>query len=326
MKALLIDNAEGLDGARIGDTPEPTPSEGHVVIDIKAAGVNPADWKIMERGHPDWVFPKVTGLDAAGIVSTVTEGVERLQPGDRVFFHSSFIALGAYAERMVAREIAVSKMTDGLTFEQAAAIPTAGETAYMALCDRLRVGAEHTVLIQAAAGGLGGFAVQLAKRAGATVVGTCSRENADHVIGLGADFVIDYRFEDVALRVMELTDGRGVDAVLDTLGPETAAAAIPLLAYEGHLFCCVGLPDFPKLEPLPRGIQISDILLGAAHLRQEPRALRRLSEMGEIMGEMIVQGELSPMIEDVVSFDRIKNALERSRSGHQRGKLVIVMD
>lgn len=325
MKALLIKAIGALDAVEIGDAPKPSPGPGQLLIETRAVGINPADWKIVGMGAPGWAFPKVAGLDAAGVVVGLGGGVAGFALGDRVVFHSSFGVLGAYAEFCVAADTVCAKLPDGLSFEQAAAMPTAGYTAYQAIIDRFRTTAGDTILVHAAAGGLGGFAVQLAKRRGATVLATCSDANVDFVRALGADHCIDYRREEIGGRVGAITQGRGVDAVLNTISPQVGAEAIPMLAFQGKLACCTGLPDFTDLQPLPRGIEIHDIALGAAYAHADDRALRRMAQYGQDLGAMIAAGEIDPMIQDVLPFDQIVDALERSKTGHQRGKLVVTL-
>jgi NADPH:quinone reductase-like Zn-dependent oxidoreductase len=312
-----------LDALRITEIAPPTPGPGELLINVQAAGVNPADWKIVERGFPGWVFPKAVGLDAAGIVAAVGARVSGFAPGDRVYYHGSFAGLGAYADVAVAPSHVVAKLPDAVSFEAAAAIPTAGFTAFQVIEDRFRLGAGDVVLIHAGAGGVGGIAIQLAKRRGATVITTCSATNASHVRRLGADHVIDYQTEDIARRVAALTHGRGADAIIDTVGPAVGSQAVGMLAFQGCLACCVGLPDLAPLQPLPRGIQIVDVALGWAYVANDLRAQQRLAHYGREMARLVEEGAVDPMIAEVVSFDRAIDALKRSKSGRQRGKLVI---
>lgn len=323
MKAVLMKQSGSLDDLYIGDMREPAPGPGELAINVRAAGVNPADWKIIERGFAGWTFPKAIGLDAAGVVAAVGAGVTGFAPGDRVYYHGSFAGLGAYAEQVVTRSNVVAKLPDSLSFEFAAAIPTAGFTAFQVIEDRFRVGRQDVVLIHAGAGGVGGIAIQLVKRRGATVITTCSADNAAYVRRLGADHHVDYAREDVATRVAELTRGRGVNAILDTVGPSVGAKAIAMLAFQGYLACCVGLPDLTSLQPLPRGVQIADIALGWAYLSGDMRAQARLAHYGREMAQLVSYGVVDPMIAEVIEFDQAIEALKRSKSGRQRGKLVI---
>ncbi len=323
MRALLISEPGSLDGTDFGEVPTPEPGPDEILINVQAAGVNPADWKIIEMGMTNWALPKVAGLDAAGTIATLGEAVDGFSVGDRVVFHSSFARLGAYAEQAVAPAHVVSRLPERLSVEQAAAMPTAGYTAYQVIEDRFQPSAKDTVLIHAAAGGVGGFAVQLAKRRGAEVLATCSSANFDFVKKLGADHCIDYRNEDVGQRVVELTDGRGADAILNTLSPKIGAEALPMLAFQGQLACCTGLPDFTPLQPLPRGIRIYDISLGGAYGAGDRRAQSRMAEYGHALGALIADGEIDPMIEEILPFQKTMEALKRNKTGHQRGRLII---
>ncbi len=326
MKALVIDRKGSLDELRFADIAEPVAAAGDLVIAVKAAGVNPADWKIVHMGHPAWASPQAMGLDAAGVVTAVGPGVEGFSPGDRVYYHGSFATLGAYAEKVRVPALAVSHLPEAVSFTAAAAVPTAGYTAYMVVVDRFRLGPEDVVLVHAGAGGVGGFAIQLARRLGARVLTTCSAENAGHVLALGAEVAIDYRGEDVGARVAALTGGRGVDAILDTIGPAVGVKAVPMLAFQGRLACVAQLPDLGALQPLPRGIQLFDISLGGAFAAKDRRAQRRMAEIGDAMARLLADGEIDPMVAEMLPFERTVEALRRSREGHLRGKLVITMD
>lgn len=323
MKAVLMRQAGSLDSLFMGEIATPVPRAGELLIDVAAAGVNPADWKIVERGFPGWTFPKAIGLDAAGTVAEVGPGVSGFAPGDRVYYHGSFAGLGAYAQQVVAPAHVVARLPDAVPFEVAAAIPTAGFTAYQVIEERFRPSQGDFVLVHAGAGGVGGMAIQLAKCRGAKVIATCSPRNADHVRALGADHTIDYRVEDVAQRVTDITGGRGADSILDTVGPSVGAAAIGMLAFQGSLACCVGLPDFGSLPPLPRGIQIFDIALGWAYVVGDRRAQARLAHYGREMGSLVDEGRVRPEVSQVFGFDRAIEALAANRAGRHRGKLVI---
>jgi len=324
VKALLIEKPGSLDNLKLGEIPRPDPGPRDVLIRVHAAGVNPADWKIVERGVDSWALPIPAGLDAAGIVTSVGSEVADFAVGDRVCYHGSWLGLGAYAEYAAAPSHVVAKLPDGVSFEQAAVIPTAGYTAMLAIDDVMRPGPDDTILIHAGAGGLGGFAIQLAKRRGACVIVTCSAENNAFVTGLGADYAIDYRNDDVTARVRELTAGRGVDAVLDTIGTQQVRAeAIGMLAFQGWLLMFNGVPNFTELPQMPRGMRIADIALGAAYVAGDARAQRRMAHYGEAMAALIASNEIDPMIEHIYSFEQAVDALRRNRTGHQRGRVVI---
>lgn len=326
MKGVRILKAGSLDDLDFGTLPEPAPAADELLIAVKAAGINPADWKIIERGFEGWTFPKAAGLDAAGIVLKAGAETSGFREGDRVFYHSRFATLGSFAERAVIPHHVVAKMPVGLSFAAAAALPTAGFTAYQVIEERFRLNDRSLVLIHAGAGALGGMAIQLAKRRGAKVITTCSPNNNEWVTTLGADYVIDYHTCNIGEEVRRISSGRGVDAVLDAIGPPAGEDAIDILAFQGHLACCVGLPDFSKIGELPRGIQISDIALGWAYLRDDRRAQERLAYYGEQLGTLVAQGEINPMIMSTIRPEQIIDALHHVKTGKVRGKIVAVFD
>ena len=327
MKALAFHKPGALDQLHLRDMPVPEPGEGEVLIRVHAAGINPADWKIVEMGVDTWRFPMIAGLDASGTVERTGPGVDGWKQGDRVVYHGSFQRLGAFAEFTAQSAHVLARLPHAVTFEQAAAMPTAGYTAYQAIEEVLRPRPEDTILVHAGAGGLGGYAIQLAKLRGATVFTTCSAANADYVRSLGADAAIDYTNVNTVVTVRELTHGRGVDAVLETIGTvRNRQDALDMLAFQGWLLLFNGLPDFSKLGPLSRGIRICDIALGAVYIAGDKQAQTALARYGEALGKLVAEGTISTMIEDVVSLEDAGKALARNRAGHQRGRLVVTLN
>jgi NADPH:quinone reductase-like Zn-dependent oxidoreductase len=322
MRALVLDRLGPPSALRLAEAADPQPGPGELRIAVRAAGLNPADYKIMERGAPGWAFPKVAGLDCAGEVEALGPGVSGFAVGDRVATKSSFVRLGAYAERFAGPAHVVWKLPDGVSFEAAAALPTAGLTAYQVVHRRLRLKAGETVVVVGAAGGVGGFTVQLAKLAGCEVIAVASAANHTVVTRLGAAHAVDYRPEDVAERVKALTGGRGADAVVDVVGPESAGAGLDMLAHGGALACVAGVPKPERLAAFPRGVSVHDIALGFAFVRADRAAESDLAAMGVELVKLVAAGALDPQVSEVVAFDDIPAALERLAGRHVRGKIV----
>jgi NADPH:quinone reductase-like Zn-dependent oxidoreductase len=194
MKAVVMHETGGPEVLRREDVDAPEPDDGEVLIRVRAASVNPIDWKY-RRGYADKAVPAVLGEDAAGTVEV--SRADGYAEGDEVF---GFVSSGGYAELATASAGAVARKPDGVSSEQAAAIPVAGITAWQALFDRGGLQSGQTALVAGAAGGVGHFAVQFAKQAGARVVGTGSTRNREFVLGLGADDYVDYTEQDAAER------------------------------------------------------------------------------------------------------------------------------
>lgn len=213
-----------------GDLPDPVAGRGDVLVDVHAASVNAADWK-MRRGSyaPVAHFPYVLGRDFSGVVAALGEGVTEFEVGEPVFGVCDVGQEGAYAEKIAIRAAIVARKPDSLSHAQCAALALAGITAIVSLEDTLQLARGETILVQGGAGGVAGFAIQLAKHLGAYVITTASASNHDYVRSLGADQIIDYHREDFARKVS------GCDAVLETVGAEVAVKSFSVLRPGGRI-------------------------------------------------------------------------------------------
>jgi NADPH:quinone reductase-like Zn-dependent oxidoreductase len=194
-------------------------------------------------------------------------------------------------------------------------------TAYQALVRRLHVKSGQSILVQAGAGGVGGFAIQIAVQAGASVITTASAANHDYVRSLGAEAAIDYRHEQVHERVMAWSGGRGVDAVVDTVSGASATAGTRMLAFGGAIACIAGLPDFAQVS-FQKAISIHQIALGGAYFQGDRRDQADLAHMGEEMIAMVADGRIDPLVSEVIDFEDIPSGLEELRGRHVHGKIV----
>src|SRR5262245_27410364 len=196
MKAAFIERHGGPEVLKYGDLPDPTAAPGEVVIDIAAASVNGADWKVRAGDYKQSKFPYVLGRDFSGVIGAVGAGVQDLRVGDAVFGVCEAGQEGAYAEKIAVKAAIVANKPAGVSHVNAAALALTGLTALSAIEDTLKLKRGETILIQGGAGGVAGFAIQLAKHIGAHVITTTSAANRDYVRGLGADEVIDYNAKD----------------------------------------------------------------------------------------------------------------------------------
>jgi NADPH:quinone reductase len=306
----------------IGEAPEPQPGAGQIRVKVAAIGLNPVDYKLAGRGNPAWLYPHILGLDVAGTVDTLgSEDTGPHQVGDRVYYHGDLTRPGGYAELAVTTAHTAAAIPDGVDFAAAAAIPCAGLTAYQGLVRRLRVQAGQTVWVQGGAGGVGGYGIQICRALGATVITTASAENHDHVTGLGADYVIDYNTQDVVARILEITDGRGVDAVQAAVDTTTADQAVAALAFGGALSCIAGLPALSD-ETFARAISLHKISLGAAHFSNNRQAQCDLAKMAQEMITLVSEGRIDAMVEQRISLDQVPEGLAQLQTRHVRGKIV----
>jgi NADPH2:quinone reductase len=314
MRAMVTPRFGGTDLFEERDVERPVPGAGEVLVRVMAAGTNPVDAKFRAEGDSIGLeAPIVLGADVSGIVEEVGSGVTDLAPGDEVYYTPEVFgprSNGAYAEYHVAPAGIVAKKPASLSHEEAAAVPLAGGTAYEAMVRRLGVRVGETVLIHGGAGGVGSFAVQIAKAAGARVLATAGPDNQKALQELGADVTIDYQGQDVTEVALEETGGVGVDAVFDAVGGGTIVDSIPATKPFGRLATILGAQG--DLTPL---YQKNQTLYGVFLTRERARL--------EELGELIERGQVRPFVAEVLPLGEVGKAHERLDSGHGRGKVVL---
>ncbi|MET8977915.1 zinc-binding dehydrogenase [Streptomyces sp. NPDC004539] len=324
MRALVLDRPGTCDTLREAELPVPEPGPGQVRVRVEACGLNPSDYQRAAYGIPEWEWPAVLGLDVVGVIEALGDGVTHVGVGQRVAYSGDIRVRGGFAEYTVTDSAALALVPEGLEPAKAAALPSAGLTAYQAVVRRLRVGEGDTVLITGGAGGVGGFAVQLASHRGARVLATEAAANTDHVKALGADEVLDFRNDDIPSRVRELTGGRGLYAVVDTIGPDSATANLKLLAHGGGLAAVAGRPDLTAVPPFGMAPSVHEIALGAAYTVGDDRSRRQLSTMlTELLG-LAAEGRIDPMLSRTVALEDVPAALVELSGRGVRGKVVHV--
>jgi NADPH:quinone reductase-like Zn-dependent oxidoreductase len=284
-----------------GELPDPAPAAGEALVAVHAASVNAADWKMRAGQYGASIsFPHVPGRDFAGVV---VEGAGDFKPGDAVFAVCEVPREGAYAERIAIRESIVARKPEKLTHVQCAAVALAGLTAMVSLEETLKLKRGETILIHGGAGGVGGFAVGLAKHLGARVIATASAANHDYVRSLGANEVIDYRAQDFTRRVA------GVDAVFDTAGGDVTTRSFAVLRSGGRL-ATVAAGASASASPRP------DVTSLRPNVKRERRSLQRVTEL-------VTSGAVP--LPEIVEYPLAKaaEAHRLSEVRHLRGKLVL---
>ncbi|MCC6613203.1 MAG: zinc-binding dehydrogenase [Anaerolineae bacterium] len=325
MKALVIDHPGSACDWRLSDLPEPQPLPGEVLVRVHAVGLNPADYKIAEWGNPAWKYPHVMGLDVAGTIAAIGEGVSGWQIGDAVYYHGDFTRRGGFAEYATIPAHTIAPMPKTLSFAEAASVPCSGFAAYQGLFHKLTLKPGSNVLIEGGAGGVGSYAIQLAAHARTRVLTTTSARNRDYVRSLGAHDVIDYQAEDVAARVMALTGGRGVDVILNAVSQATTTADLELLAFGGHLVCVDSLPDLSKVRPFAKALSIHEIALGVAYLSGDRRAQEELAQIGRELGALLDAGSVRSALSRIIGLADVPDAFDEMAGRHVRGKMVALL-
>jgi NADPH:quinone reductase-like Zn-dependent oxidoreductase len=315
MKTIAINDFGGRDKLQLIDLPVPEVREGEILVKVNAAGVNPVDWKIREGYIKDlfpYEFPIILGWDAAGIVEQTGPEMTRFKEGDEIFAYcrKPIVHGGAYAEYIVLQEEHAAIKPKNITFEEAASIPLAALTAYQSLFKAAKINQGETILIHAAAGGVGGFGVQLAKDHGAVVWATASGGNKEYVIDLGASQVVDYTQEDFGEAIRSQYPD-GVDVVFDCVGGEVLQKSAEIVKEGGRRITIVD--DHT-------GLSRTDIHKEFVFVAPNSAQLTELALMVE-------QGRLRTHLSQVFPFglEETRKAHELSESGHIRGKMVLVL-
>ncbi len=303
MKAAYTEEAGGPEKIQVGELPQPVPEHDQVLIRNHAAGTGPWDWKMLAGAWRPLEFPHVPGLEAAGVVERAPAG-SGLKPGDEVFGGVS----GGYAEYVISDPDRLALKPEKLSFEEAAGLVVGAVTAYEGLIDRVNLRAGETVLIDGASGGVGTAAVQIAVAVGARVYGVCSAPNHEFVKSLGAVEVFDYNRPNWSEAVREAVPS-GVDVLFDAVGGDTAAQALKAVKDGGRAaMIAFPMPDNPDQG---RGIKVESFAATTNRARLE--AIAKLVEGGKLRAE----------IQEAMPLAEARAALEKVRTGHTRGKIVL---
>jgi NADPH:quinone reductase-like Zn-dependent oxidoreductase len=321
MKAIVYHHYGPPDVLRFEEIEKPAPGDDEVLIKVRAASVNPLDWHFV-RGTPSFArlfmglrkpkSPRM-GRDVSGLVEAVGRNVVQLKPGDAVFGTCS----GAFAEYACAPESTLARNPQDVTFEQAASAPIAGLTALQALRDKARVQPGQSVLINGAAGGVGTFAMQMAKYFGAEVTGVCSTRNVEMILSLGADHAIDYTREDVT------RGDRRYDSILECFGNLSFSACRKILTPRGvYIGVGGGGPDNSGMAMLA-GIFKSMVLSWFGNQKSIGILARSNPADLNVIGELMQARKVTPVIDRRYQLSEVPEAIRYLEKGHARGKVVI---
>lgn len=332
MRAATLSRYGGPEVVSITDQPMPAVGPNDVRIQVKAASVNPLDFKLREGKAKlilPYTLPLTLGNDLSGVVESVGPQVKGFTPGDEVYVRLAKSRIGAFAEYACADASLVAPKPRNLTHEEAASIPLIGLTTWQALLELGNLQPGQRVFIQAGAGGIGSFAIQLAHLKGAHVITTTSPKNAALVRELGADEVIDYtsqRFEDVL---------KDVELVYDTLGGDALNKSFQVLKKGGMVVSISALPDFATARALNVNVALASVM-GLLSLPLAVRAwshgvhyrylfMRPDGEQLRLITPLLESGQIKPLIDKVYPLEQTREALAHVESGRSRGKVIVAV-
>ena len=308
--AAYIDDFGGVENVKIGEVELPEPGEGEVRVRIQTAGVNPVDAGIVQGyldGRLPHHFPLIPGWDLSGVVEKCGFGARRFEPGDAVYAYARRpeVQWGTFAENTVIPESYLSKKPESISYEEAGAIPLVGLTAYQSLYEAGNLQGDQTVLILGASGGVGTFAVQLAKARGANVIGIASEKNHPYMKDLGADETITYEDTDIAKAVLDITS-EGVDLIFDCTRGDTLGKSLQ------------ALKDGGKLVSITKSNPDIDSSVEFEYVFVEPNS-KQLDHLRELVDERKIDVPISKTF----SLDQTAEALKQIQTLHTKGKIVI---
>ena len=322
MRAVVVDRWLEPGELTVSELPDPEAGPGRLLVEVEAAGCNFFDILMVQGKYqvkPG--FPFVPGAEVAGIVREVGPGVEGFEVGDRVFASAG---LGGFAELAVAPARATWRLPEGMSFAEGAAFPIIYPTSYAGLVHRARLAAGETLLVHAAAGGVGIAAVQIGKALGARVIATAGgAEKLDVARKAGADVVIDYRENDFVEAVKEATDGRGADVIYDSVGGDVFDRSLKCIAWNGRLlvigFAGGRIPEVKANRILLKNIAVVGLHWGA-HAQHQPELI---DEVFERLFELYEQGGVRPVIYGTYPLERVAEALSDLGSRRTWGKVIV---
>jgi NADPH:quinone reductase-like Zn-dependent oxidoreductase len=326
MKAIVYTEYGSPDVLELTEVEKPAPNDDEVLLKVHAASVNPADWHLL-RGMPYIARlqlglrkpnDRVLGCDVAGQVEAVGKNVTMLQPGDEVFGSPFMHGFGAFAECVCVSEDLLAPKPATLSFEQAAAVPLAALTALQGLRDHGRIEAGHKVLIVGASGGVGTFAVQIARSFDAEVSGVCSTRNVEMVRSLGADHVIDYTQEDFT------QSGKNYDLIFQLAGTRSPSECRRALTSEGTLVLSSGESDGRWIGPVDRIIKAL-VLSPFVSEKMASFTVKPNKEDLQFLKQLIEAGTLTPVIDRTYPLSEVPEAIRYLEEGHAQGKVVITV-
>jgi NADPH:quinone reductase-like Zn-dependent oxidoreductase len=309
MRAVRQDTLGGTEVLQLVETTRPTPNATEILVEVRAAGVNPIDWKIRQDGY--WLTPPFgLGWDVSGVVAAVGPGETRFTVGDEVFGLPSFPAPGGgYAEYVVAPSRHFARKPTSLDHVAAAALPMAGSTAWQALVDVAKLREGQRVLIHAAAGGVGHLAVQIAKSLGAHVIGTATAAKHEVLRSLGADELVDYTAGDFVEVV------RNVDVVLDLIGGDYEDRSLRTLR-QGGLY--LGITNPLAVESIAAKAAAVGVRGATVNVAPDHVVLAELARLAD-------EGELRPLLAETFPLAEVAKAHELGAGNHTTGKIVLTV-
>ncbi len=321
MRAAVIKHPnDRLEQLTLTDIAIPELKPKHALVKVIYASLNPVDYKLIANPPPIWSYPYIPGLDFVGEIIELA-GESGFKIGDKVAIHSNLTFGGALAEYALAPLHAIFKIPDGFDLRLAASMPCAGLTAYQALIRKMNIQTGNTILIQAGSGGVGSFAILIARAKGLEVITTCSAKNLDYVKRLGANFVIDYSNKDIYQEIAANYPDK-VDYILETTNKTNLQRDLGILAFNGQIASIVGVLNTSSIKEFATGFGFHEVALGGAYLSNHYSSQCDLAAMGNELVNLLANVAEKPQLNEYF-FEDINKAFADLQANRYPGKIVI---
>lgn len=319
MKAYILESKK----LELKEIAKPEIKANQVLIKTKAISLNPVDYKVTQ-GTFNLSTPRIVGIDVAGEVIETGKDVTEIKIGDSVFGMINIFETGSFAEYVAVDSEVLSIMPENLTFRDASTIPCAGVTAWQAINEKVNIRQGQTVFITAGGGGVGGFAIQFAKRLGAKVITSASKD-FDRILKLGADYIINYKASDVADEIMQITNNKGVDYIINCISSTDIVRLAKVLRFNGVIVGITGIPGEYPYAPFSKAAGLIEVALVAAYTGGDKESLREVAIAGERIAELMVTGEVSANITKEFTFPQLNEGLQLFAESKSSGKIVVML-
>lgn len=317
MKAYILENKK----LELKEISKPEIKANQVLIKTKAISLNPVDYKVTQ-GAFNLSTPRIVGIDVAGEVIETGKGVTGIKIGDSVFGMVNIFESGSFAEYVAVDSEVLSTMPMNLSFQDASTIPCAGITAWQAIMQKTHIRQGQTVFVTAGGGGVGGFAIQFAKRLGVTVITSASKD-FERIKKLGADNIINYKESDVASEIMRITSNKGVDYIINCISAADIVSLAHVLRFNGVIVGITGIPREYPYAPFSKAAGLMEVALVAAYSGGDRESLREVAMAGERIAELMVTGEVSANISKEFTFAQLNEGLQMFAQSKSSGKIVV---
>lgn len=325
MQAWILQQPDGLQALSLTTTTKPIPAADEICVKVAAVGLNPIDYKLTNWGYATWNYPQIIGLDVAGSIDSVGANVHHLNIDDRVMFFADPRTAGGFAEYVCVKAIAVSRIPLTLSFTDAAALPCAGYSAWIAVHDKLQVASGQHIAITGAGGGVGGFAAQLAKLAGAHVYAIAERQHHPRLLSYGIDAVICPQ-QNIALKLINLTEDRLLHSVIDCISAQSGSMMSALIRYNGHIVMVANQFNQVPLLATTKALSIHEVALHGTYAHGAPEHITHLADIGNSLSNLVANGRLHSMVEKIVPFEKLDIALTELKNNTHSGKIVVYVN